>query len=125
MTEESAEYLKEVIQEWFSIDSEINALQKELSERRKRKKALHEFLIQFMEQNQISELETPVEDVRLQAVNRTQYVKPKMLIELLTQFAVQKDIPILKHFLASTPLQQTQTSYKVKRVKKKGQEQDE
>lgn len=123
ITQESTEYLKDVVQELFGIDVEIDTLQKKLTEHRKRKKVLHDFLIQFMEQNEISELETPVDDVRLHTINHTKYVKPKLLIELLTQFAIQKDIPILRHFLTSTPLHHTQTSYTVKHTKKREQTQ--
>ena len=114
MEEEGGE-LKSILKEWLTLDSKIKDAGAALRKLRKRKEALQEEIVKFMEENGLDELKTPNDDISLKEQTSTRYVTSKVLLGMLSQLSVEKNIPILRNFLATTPLQFSKTKTKVQR----------
>jgi hypothetical protein len=109
--------LKAIVKEWFEIDNTIREVNGKLNMLRKKRKTLQEDILRFMEDYEIDELKTPQDTIELASTIRNQYVNSRSLLTMLTQFATEKNIPALKHFLVSTPLHTQKTASRLKRTK--------
>lgn len=109
--------LKAIVKEWFEIDNTIREVNGKLNMLRKKRKTLQEDILRFMEDYEIDELKTPQDTIELASTTRNQYINSRSLLTMLTQFATERNIPALKHFLISTPLHTQKTASRLKRTK--------
>lgn len=110
--------IKAILKEFLDLENKIEDLSGRLKGLRRKKATLQESIIQFMDDNGLEELKTPKDNIELKEQTRNRYVTSRNLLAMLTQFATEKNIPALKHFLVSTPLHHTTTSSRVRRVKR-------
>ena len=113
--EENDNDLKTILKEWLVLDSKIKETITVLRKLRKRKESLQEDIVKFMEENGLDELKTPNDDISLKEQKSNRYVTSRTLVNMLSQLAVEKNIPALRNFLSTTPLQFSRTKTKVMR----------
>lgn len=114
--ETDKEQLKMICKQWFAVDKQIEGLNQQLKSLRNKRTELQKHIIQFMQQNKIEELKTPEDNIELQTSNQERYISSKMMLEMMNQFANEKNIPILRNFLSNMPVKKTNTRQQVKRI---------
>lgn len=107
--------LRNVLKEWLTLDSKIKEASTALRKLRRRKESLQDEIIKFMEENGLDELKTPNDDISLKEQTSNRYVTSRTLVSMLSQLAVEKNIPALRNFLSTTPLQFSKSKTKVMR----------
>ncbi len=107
--------IKTVLKEWLVIDTKIAEANTKLRQLRNTKTELQQKIVEFMNENGIEELKTPNDDILLKEKNTKRMITSRNLVGMLQQLSIDKNIPALRNFLSSAPLEFTKKSTAVQR----------